>query len=80
MSDPRYPDYEPVTAPEPRTLPSEHDRSRRSLLGRLAAPLVVLIGVVVKFGAFVIKFFGIFLAVGATRSSGAGASRSASSS
>ena len=64
MSDPRYPDYEPVTAPEPRTLPSEHDRSRRSLLGRLAAPLVVLIGVVVKFGAFVIKFFGIFLAVG----------------
>jgi Zn-dependent protease len=64
MSDPRYPDYEPVTAPEPRTLPTEHDRSRRSLLARLAAPLVVLVGIVVKFGAFVFKFFGIFLAVG----------------
>ena len=39
-------------------------RSRRSLLARLLAPLVVLIGVMVKFGAFVLKFFGIFLAVG----------------
>ena len=38
--------------------------TRRSLLARLVAPLVVLIGVVVKFGAFVLKFFGIFLAVG----------------
>ena len=64
MSDNRYPDYEPVTAPEPQTLPSEHDRSRRSLLARLAAPLVVLVGVLVKFGAFVLKFFGVFLAVG----------------
>ena len=57
-------DYEPVTAPEPATLPTEHDRSRRSLLGRLLAPLVVVIGAVVKFGAFILKFFGIFLAVG----------------
>jgi Zn-dependent protease len=57
-------DYEPVTAPEPATLPSEHDRSRRSLLGRLLAPLVVAIGAIVKFGAFLLKFFGIFLAVG----------------
>lgn len=56
--------YEPVTAPEPATLPSEHHRDTRSLLGRLLAPLVVLVGVVVKFGAFVLKFFGIFLAVG----------------
>jgi Zn-dependent protease len=64
VSDPRERDYEPVTAPEPGTLPSEHDRSRRSLLARLAAPLVLLIGVLVKFGAFVLKFFGIFLAVG----------------
>ncbi len=55
---------EPVTAPEPDTLPSEHDRTRRSLLSRLLAPLVVLIGVLVKFGAFALKFFGIFLAVG----------------
>jgi Zn-dependent protease len=57
-------DLEPVTAPEPATLPSEHERSRRSLLARLAAPVVVVIGVLVKFGAFVLKFFGIFLAVG----------------
>ena len=57
-------DLEPVTAPEPATLPSEHHRDRRSLLARLLAPLVVLLGVVLKFGAFVLKFFGIFLAVG----------------
>ena len=64
MSDPRYRDLDPVTAPEPQTLPSEHDRSRRSLLGKLLAPLVVAIGLIVKFGAFTLKFFGIFLAVG----------------
>jgi hypothetical protein len=41
----RYdPDLEPVTAPEPATLPSEHDRSRRSLLGRIAATLAVAAG------------------------------------
>ncbi len=57
-------DLEPVTAPEPATLPSEHHRDRRSLLARLLAPLVVLLGVMLKFGAFVLKFFGIFLAVG----------------
>ena len=56
--------YEPLTAPEPATLPSEHERDTRSLLGKLVAPVVVLIGVVVKFGAFVLKFFGVFLAVG----------------
>ena len=59
----RPPD-EPVTAPEPATLPSEHDRSRRSLLARLLAPLIVLLGLIIKFGVFVLKFFGIFLAVG----------------
>ena len=64
MSDPRDRDLEPVTAPEPRTLPSEHDRSRRSLLGRIVAPLVVALGALVKFGAFGLKFFGVFLAVG----------------
>ena len=63
MADSNRP-LEPVTAPEPDTLPSEHDRTRRSLLARLLAPLVVLIGVLVKFGAFGLKFFGIFLAVG----------------
>ena len=64
MSDEHDRRYEPVTAPEPATLPTEHDRDRRSLLAKLLAPLVVLIGIVVKFGAFVLKFFGIFLAVG----------------
>jgi Zn-dependent protease len=57
-------DYEPVSAPEPQTLPTEHDRSRRSLLARIAAPVAVALGVLVKFGAFGLKFFGIFLAVG----------------
>ncbi len=57
-------EQEPLTAPEPATLPLEHDRSRVSLLGRLLAPLAVAIGLLVKFGAFAIKFFGIFLAVG----------------
>ena len=61
----RYdPDLEPVTAPEPATLPSEHDRSRRSLLGRIAATLAVAAGAFLTFGVFGLKFFGIFLAVG----------------
>lgn len=55
---------EPVTAPEPATLPSEHGHHRASWFARLLAPLAVLVGVMVKFGAFAIKFFGIFLAVG----------------
>jgi Zn-dependent protease len=53
-----------VTAPEPATLPVDHDRQRMSLLARLLAPLAVLVGAFVKFGAFTLKFFGIFLAVG----------------
>ena len=65
MSDPYDSrDLEPVTAPEPRTMPSEHHRSRRSLLGRLLAPVAVFLGALVKFGVFALKFFGIFLAVG----------------
>jgi Zn-dependent protease len=64
MSNPRDHDLEPVTAPEPRTLPSEHDRTRRSLLGRIVAPLVVVITALAKFGFAIFKFFGIFLAVG----------------
>src|SRR5262245_33328973 len=55
---------EPITAPEPGTLPVEHERRRASVLGRLLAPLAVLVGAIVKFGAFTLKFFGIFLAVG----------------
>ena len=64
MADPRDRDLEPVTAPEPATLPSEHDRTRRSLLGRVLAPLFVVITALAKFGFAVLKFFGIFLAVG----------------
>ncbi len=64
MADPRDRDLEPVTAPEPATRPSDHDRSRRSLLGRVLAPLFVVITALAKFGFAVLKFFGIFLAVG----------------
>lgn len=38
--------------------------ARRSLAARLAAPLVLLAGIGLKFGGFTLKFFGIFLAVG----------------
>ncbi len=55
---------EPVTAPEPETLPSDVDRQSLSWLARLFAPVVVVIGLLVKFGGFSIKFFGVFLAVG----------------
>jgi Zn-dependent protease len=55
---------EPVTAPEPATLPHDVDRRRVSWAGRLIAPVVVLVGLAVKFGGFSIKVFGVFLAVG----------------
>jgi Zn-dependent protease len=47
--------YEPV-----------HPRGRdwRGLLGKLWAPIAVVLGLTLKFGAFVFKFFGIFIAVG----------------
>jgi Zn-dependent protease len=62
-------ELEPLTAPEPPELPEaetaeERMARRRTWLGRLIAPIAVLVGVLVKFGAFAIKFFGIFLAVG----------------
>ncbi|HEY7380951.1 MAG TPA: site-2 protease family protein [Gaiella sp.] len=62
-------ELEPLIAPEPPDLPEaetaeERMARRRTWLGRLIAPIAVLIGVVVKFGAFALKFFGIFLAVG----------------
>ena len=59
MTDRRDPELDPYTAPEPGTFPVEHDRTRRSLLARLLAPLAVAVGVLVKFGVFVLKFFGI---------------------
>jgi Zn-dependent protease len=62
-------ELEPLVAPEPPDLPEaetaeERMARRRTWLGRLIAPIAVLVGVVVKFGAFALKFFGIFLAVG----------------
>jgi Zn-dependent protease len=62
-------ELEPFTAPEPPELPEaetaeERLARRKTWLGRLLAPLAVLVGALVKFGAFAIKFFGIFLAVG----------------
>jgi Zn-dependent protease len=54
---------EPRTAPEPDTLPLEHTRERRSLLVRLAAPFLVLGGLLLKFGG-ALKFLTIFAAVG----------------
>lgn len=61
----RYRDEPPVDAMWELPVPPEPDRAprRRSLLGRLIAPVVILIGLLVKFGAFAVKFFGIFLAV-----------------
>ena len=64
MSDRDDETSSPSTAPEPGRSRSSTIASRRSLLGRLLAPLAVLVGVIVKFGVFFLKFFGIFLAVG----------------
>jgi Zn-dependent protease len=57
---------------EPRSLPEEayepqpvrEPATPRQLLGRLLAPVVVLFGLLIKFGAFSLKFFGIFISVG----------------
>jgi Zn-dependent protease len=58
--------YEPRSFPEPDPdySPIRRRRSARELLAKLAAPLVLVIGLLVKFGAFSLKFFGIFLAIG----------------
>jgi Zn-dependent protease len=53
---------EPVTAPEPATMPSESP-PKRGLLARLLAPLAVIGGLVFKLGAS-LKFLGLFLSVG----------------
>ena len=37
----------------------------RRVAGAILAPLVALVGIAIKFGGFAIKFFGIFLSVGA---------------
>jgi Zn-dependent protease len=62
-------ELDPVTAPEPRTapeppmLPLEPPGRRRSLLGRLLAPLILLGGLLLKFGG-ALKFLAIFVSVG----------------
>ena len=56
---------EPRTAPEPETLPTEPPE-RRGRLMRLLAPLILVGGLLLKFGG-ALKFLTIFVAVGATR-------------
>ena len=62
-----YDPYAPREAPPPETQydPIRRRRSARQWLERLAAPLVVVVGLFVKFGAFSLKFFGIFISVAA---------------
>ncbi len=57
---------EPATFPDPDPgySPVRRQRTLRDLLVRAWAPLVAAIGVAVKFGAFTLKFFSIFVAVG----------------
>jgi Zn-dependent protease len=58
--------YEPANFPEPdpEYSPIKRPRTPRELLGKLLAPLVLLVGLAIKFGAFTLKFFGIFISVG----------------
>lgn len=61
---------EPRQAPEPDMLPEAETAEQRmarhrSLAAKLLAPFIVLIGLLVKFGAFALKFFGIFISVAA---------------
>ena len=56
--------YEPRSASEPEQYsPHKPQRGPLDLLKRLAAPLLILGGLLVKFGGS-LKFFGIFVAVG----------------
>ena len=65
MSD--YDPYAPREAPEPEAPydPIRRRRTVREWLGRLAAPLVVAAGLLLKFGFLSLKFFGIFISVAA---------------
>src|SRR5689334_16814574 len=65
--DPRDPyRYEPASFPEPdpNYSPVRRPRSAREILGGILAPIAAAIGVLLKFGIFSIKFFGIFIALG----------------
>jgi Zn-dependent protease len=53
--EPDFRDYEPIH-PEP---------GWKSLLRKIWAPLAVVIGLAVKFGVFFLKFFGLFVSIGA---------------
>jgi Zn-dependent protease len=53
--EPDFRDYEPIH-PEP---------GWKSVARKIWAPIVALVGIVVKFGFFVFKFFGLFISVGA---------------
>jgi Zn-dependent protease len=54
----------PFPDPDPEYSPIRRQRTARELLAKLFAPLVVLAGLAIKFGAFTLQFFGIFLAIG----------------
>jgi Zn-dependent protease len=53
--EPDFRDYEPIH-PEP---------GWKSLLRKIWAPIVAVVGVAIKFGVFVFKFLGLFVSVGA---------------
>ena len=61
-----YGDPSPERAPEPERgyRPIHPEPAWRNVLRKLWAPLVVVGGLAIKFGAFSIKFFGIFISVG----------------
>jgi Zn-dependent protease len=65
--DPRDPyRYEPASFPEPDPdySPVRRPRSLREIVGAVLAPVAAAIGILLKFGVFSLKFFGIFIAVG----------------
>jgi Zn-dependent protease len=65
MSD--YDPYAPRDAPQPDVQydPIKPRRTLREWIGRLAAPIVVVAGLALKFGVISLKFFGIFISVAA---------------
>ena len=60
-----YDPYAPREAEEPQGFsPIKHPLSLREIVRRLFAPIVAFGLLLLKFGAFAIKFFGIFISVG----------------
>src|SRR5690242_18047194 len=53
--EPDFRGYEPIH-PEP---------GWKSLLRKLWGPIAVVVGLIVKFGFFIFKFFGLFISIGA---------------